>query len=190
MNRILIMGPPGSGKGTQAVVIAARHEIPAISTGEIFRENVRAGTALGQTARGYIEAGEYVPDSVTNAMVRERLSQPDCRHGFLLDGYPRTLAQIATLDDILSRQRVRLDAVVSLDVAGDELVERLLRRADLEQRQDDTEDVIRRRLKIYADETAPLLAEYDARGIVRAVDGSGSVDVVTARIFEALATTV
>jgi adenylate kinase len=186
MKRILIMGPPGSGKGTQAALVAAHHGIPAISTGEIFRENVRAGTALGQTARSYIEAGEYVPDSVTNAMVRDRLAQPDCSHGFLLDGYPRTITQIATLDDILKKQQVRLDAIVTLDVAGDELVERLLRRADLEQRQDDSEDVIRRRLKIYADETAPLLAEYEARGILRVVDGTGSVEVITARIFAAL----
>lgn len=185
MNRILIMGPPGSGKGTQATRVAEHYGIPAISTGDIFRANVKAGTPLGLTARGYVEAGEYVPDSVTNAMVRGRLRGDDCRNGFLLDGYPRTLAQVAALDRTLGTPS-RLDAVVALDVDGEELVERLLRRAAVEQRTDDTEDVIRRRQKIYADETAPLLAEYESRGILCLVDGTGSVDEVTARVFEAL----
>jgi adenylate kinase len=185
LNRILIMGPPGAGKGTQATKIADHYAIPAISTGDIFRANVKANTPLGQTARGYLEAGEYVPDSVTNAMVRERLGRADCRSGFLLDGYPRTLAQVATLDRILGMLS-RLDAVVALDVDGEELIERLVRRAAVEQLADDTEDVIRRRQKVYADETAPLLAEYECRGILRLVDGSGSVDEVSARVFEAL----
>jgi adenylate kinase len=185
MNRILIMGPPGSGKGTQATRIADHYGIPSISTGDIFRANVKADTPLGQTARSYLEAGEYVPDSVTNAMVRDRLGSAACRNGFLLDGYPRTLAQVATLDRILGLPS-RLDAVVALDVDGEELVERLVRRAAVQNRADDTEDVIRRRQKIYAEETAPLLAEYEGRGILHLVDGTGTVDEVAARIFEAL----
>jgi adenylate kinase len=189
LNRILLMGPPGSGKGTQATRIAGHYSIPAISTGDIFRANVSQGTPLGETARGYIEAGEYVPDSVTNEMVRTRLDEPDCRRGFLLDGYPRTLAQVATLDAILARSVRRLKAVVALDVDIDELVGRLVRRAGTEGRVDDCEDVIRRRQKLYADETAPLLAEYGRRGLLVRVDGSGTVDEVTERIFEALGVT-
>jgi adenylate kinase len=185
VKRILIMGPPGAGKGTQAANIAEHYAIPAISTGDIFRANVGADTPLGQTARGYLEAGEYVPDSVTNAMVRERLSRPDCRKGFLLDGYPRTLGQVAALDQIL-KVVGPVDAVVALRVDSEKLIERLVRRALVEQRTDDTEDVIRRRQKVYAEETAPLLAEYERRGLLRLVDGTGTVDAVTARIFEAL----
>jgi len=189
MNRILMMGPPGSGKGTQATTIAGHYGIPAISTGDIFRANVREGTPLGQTARGYMEAGEYVPDSVTNAMVRDRLGHADCRRGFLLDGYPRTLAQITTLDQILAAAGA-LDAVVVLEVDDDELIERLVRRAAVEGRADDTEDVIRRRLKVYSDETAPLIAAYEPRGIVHRVDGTGSVHEVAARISEVLGISV
>ena len=186
MNRILIMGPPGAGKGTQAVTIAGHHGIPAISTGDIFRTNVAEKTSLGETARRYLDAGEYVPDEVTNAMVRERLSRRDCWRGFLLDGYPRTLAQVAALDEILATTGVSLDAVVALDVDTEVLVERLVRRAAVELRTDDTEDVIRRRQKLYLEATAPLLAEYDARGLLLTVDGTGSVHKVTARLFEAL----
>jgi adenylate kinase len=186
LKRILIMGPPGSGKGTQADTIADRYGIPAISTGHIFRANVEAGTALGQTARGYIEAGEYVPDSVTNAMVRDRLSQPDCAHGFLLDGYPRTLAQVETLDRILAQRGHRLDVVVALEVDVEDLIDRLVRRAAVEGRSDDTEDVIRRRQKLYSDETAPLLTAYEERGLLRRVDGAGTIEEVAAMIFAAL----
>jgi adenylate kinase len=186
LKRILIMGPPGSGKGTQADTIAARYGIPAISTGDIFRAHVDAGTPLGQTARSYLEAGEYVPDSVTNAMVRDRLGQPDCARGFLLDGYPRTLAQVETLDRILAHGGRRLDAVVALEVDGEALIERLVRRAAVEGRSDDTEDVIRRRQKLYNDETVPLLTAYEQRGLVRRVDGTGTVEEVAAQISTAL----
>ena len=186
MNRILLMGPPGAGKGTQARLVADHYGVPAISTGDIFRANVDAGTPLGQTARGYLEAGEYVPDSVTNAMVRDRLGAPDCARGFLLDGYPRTLAQVEKLDRILEGSGRRLDAVVALEVDGDELIDRLVRRAGAEGRSDDTEDVIRRRQKLYADETAPLLTAYDQRGVLRRVDGAGTVETVAARIAAAL----
>jgi adenylate kinase len=186
LNRILLMGAPGSGKGTQATRIAEHYGVPAISTGDIFRANVEGGTPLGETARGYIEAGEYVPDSVTNAMVRGRLGNADCRRGFLLDGYPRTLAQVATLDAILADSGRALEAVVALEVADEELVDRLVRRAATEGRVDDCEDVIRRRQKLYADETAPLLAEYERRDLLVRVDGSGAVDEVADRVFAAL----
>jgi adenylate kinase len=186
LNRILIMGPPGAGKGTQAVEIAAHFDIPAISTGEIFRSNVDQRTGLGQAARRYMDAGEYVPDEVTNAMVRERLGRRDCLAGFLLDGYPRTLAQVHALDEMLAVSEVRLDAVVALEVVAEELVSRLLRRAEIENREDDTEAVIRRRQQVYAEETAPLLAEYADRGLLVTVDGTGSVHDVAARAFEAL----
>jgi adenylate kinase len=186
VTRILIMGPPGVGKGTQALTIAGHFGIPAISTGEIFREQVRRGTALGESARAYIEAGDYVPDDLTDAMLCDRLAEPDCWRGFLLDGYPRTLAQVATLDRLLGETGVSIDAVVELVVDPEELVERLVRRAGIELRPDDAESVIRRRQEVYAEETAPLLAEYESRGLLVRVDGSGSVNRVAARIFEAL----
>jgi len=186
LNRILIMGPPGAGKGTQAMTIAGHYGIPAISTGDIFRANVTERTELGEVARRYMEAGEYVPDDVTNEMVRERLSRDDCWRGFLLDGYPRTLDQVAWLDKILAEADVAIDAVLALTVDHEELVRRLVQRAELEQRADDTEDVIRRRQQVYAEETAPLLTEYDARGLLVTVDGTGSVHKVAARVFEAL----
>jgi adenylate kinase len=186
LNRILIMGPPGAGKGTQAQTIAAHYGIPAISTGDIFRANVEARTPLGEEARRYMDAGEYVPDEVTNAMVRDRLSRPDCWRGFLLDGYPRTLAQVTALDEILAESGVAIDAVVSYEVNPDELVRRLVRRGEVEQRSDDSEAVIRRRQDVYTQETAPLLSEYAGRGLLLKVDGNGSVNKVTALTFEAL----
>lgn len=186
MNRILIMGPPGAGKGTQALNVAAHYGIPAISTGDLFRAHVAGGTPLGRTARRYLDAGEYVPDDVTNEMVRERLSERDCWRGFLLDGYPRTLDQVAMLDKILAESNSAIDAVLELAVDPEELVRRLVQRAQVQQRSDDTEAVIRRRQQVYAEETAPLLAEYAARGLLVRVDGTGSVHKVAARIFEAL----
>jgi adenylate kinase len=186
LTHILIMGAPGSGKGTQAATVSAACAVPAISTGDIFRTNIRDNTALGEPARAYVTAGEYVPDSVTNAMVRERLRHDDCRDGFVLDGYPRTLAQVGALDRMLADTRRRLDTVIVIEVDGDELAERLLRRAEIEHREDDTEDVVRRRLKLYSDETAPLLDEYQRRHIVQRVDGTGTIEDVTARILAAL----
>ena len=186
MNRILIMGPPGAGKGTQAMNVAGHFGIPAISTGDIFRANVAEGTPLGQVARRYLDAGEYVPDDVTNEMLRERLAHGDCWRGFLLDGYPRTLDQVAMLDKILAESDVAIDAVLELAVDREELVRRLVERARVERRSDDVEAVIRRRQQVYAEETAPLLAEYAARGLLVTVDGTGSVHKVAARIFEGL----
>ena len=184
--RLVLMGPPGAGKGTQAKFIADHFKIPAISTGDIFRANVSQGTPLGQEAKRYMDAGEYVPDEVTNKMVRNRIDEPDAVPGFLLDGYPRTLAQVEELDGMIKFTGHALDAVVCLTADDDVLVSRLLQRAQLEGRADDTEDVIRRRQEVYADQTAPLIDVYRDRGILVEVDGLGEVDEVTQRIFEAL----
>lgn len=184
--RLLIMGPPGAGKGTQAAFIAEHFSIPAISTGDIFRANVSQGTPLGVEAKKYMDAGEYVPDEVTNRMVRDRIDEPDAERGFLLDGYPRTVAQVEELDGMIAFTGHRLDAVVVLTVDQDEIVQRLLQRAETEGRADDTEDVIRRRQEVYAEQTAPLIDVYRERGILVEVDGLGEVDEVTQRVFAAL----
>lgn len=181
-----MMGPPGSGKGTQAAVVADRFGIPAISTGDIFRANVKEGTPLGREAERYMKAGDYVPDEVTNLMVRNRLNQPDASDGFLLDGYPRTLAQVDYLDSILADQEVKLDRVIELYVDVEEVVGRLLARAAAEGRDDDDEGVIRRRQQLYASETAPLTKVYEDRTLLERVNGQGSVDEVAARIAAAL----
>ena len=180
------MGPPGAGKGTQAKVISTHFGIPAISTGDIFRANVAGRTPLGLEAQRYMDAGEYVPDEVTNAMVRARLAQPDAEPGFLLDGYPRTTAQVDELDGMLKELGVSLDAAVSLTVVEDELVHRLLQRAQVEGRADDTEEVIRRRQEVYREQTEPLIALYRERGRLVEVDGMGEVDAVSGRILAAL----
>ena len=184
--RLIMMGPPGAGKGTQAEVVAARLGVPAISTGDIFRANVSEETPLGVEAKRYMDAGEYVPDEVTNAMVRDRIAEADAREGFLLDGYPRTVAQVRELDGMLDEQEHRLDAVVVLTVDKDEIVQRLLKRAETEGRADDTEEVIRHRQDVYDEQTAPLIDVYAGRGLLARVDGMGEVGDVTARIFAAL----
>jgi adenylate kinase len=184
--RLIIMGPPGAGKGTQAKFIAEHFKIPAISTGDIFRANVTQGTELGLEAKRYMDAGEYVPDEVTNLMVRDRIDEEDANPGFLLDGYPRTLAQVEELDGMIKHTGHALDAVVVLTVDPDEIVQRLLQRAQVEGRADDTEDVIRRRQELYTEQTEPLIDVYRNRGILIEVDGMGEVDDVTSRIFDAL----
>jgi len=184
--RLILMGPPGAGKGTQAKMVAARLSVPAISTGDIFRANVSGNTPLGAEAKRYMDAGDYVPDEVTNAMVRARLAEPDADSGFLLDGYPRTVSQVEELDSMLAEAGRSLDVVLVLTVDRDELIARLLNRARTEGRADDTEDVIRRRQEVYAEQTAPLLEVYAGRGLVVEVDGMGEVDEVTTRVFSAL----
>jgi len=185
--RLLIVGPPGSGKGTQAAFLAERFDIPAISTGDIFRANIKEGTALGKQVQAIVSEGGYVPDSLTNEIVRDRLHQPDAVEGFLLDGYPRTTDQVVALDALLAENDASLNAVVQLQADTEEVVARLLKRAAEQGRTDDTEEVIRHRLDLYAHETAPLIEVFTARGLVVAVDGLGEVDEVTARIDAALA---
>ena len=180
------MGPPGAGKGTQARFIAEVFGIPAISTGDIFRANVFGGTELGREAKRYMDAGEYVPDEVTNDMVRSRLSQDDAAPGFLLDGYPRTLSQVNELDAMVGSLGHFITAVVCLTVDEDEIVARLLQRAQLEGRTDDTEIVIRRRQEIYVEQTEPLIDVYRSRGLIRQIDGLGEVADVSHRILAIL----
>lgn len=187
--RLIIMGPPGAGKGTQATFIAEKYGIPAISTGDIFRANVSAGTPLGVEAKRYMDAGEYVPDEVTNSMVRNRIAEEDCASGFLLDGYPRTVAQVAELDGMLAGAGLGLDAAVVLTVDPEAIVQRLLHRASIENRADDTEEVIRRRQEIYGEQTAPLIDVYRERGLLVEVDGMGEVDEVTERVLGAISGT-
>jgi adenylate kinase len=185
--RLLIIGPPGAGKGTQAAKLAEIYGIPAISTGDIFRANIKDGTELGKKVQAVVESGSYVPDSLTNELVRDRLSQPDVAAGFLLDGYPRTPEQVDELDRILGARGARLDAVIQLVANVDEVVERLRKRALTEGRADDTEEVLRHRQEVYAEQTAPLIDVYGERGLVVAVDALGEVDDVTERIVSALA---
>ncbi|MFQ6485871.1 adenylate kinase [Brachybacterium epidermidis] len=184
--RLLIVGPPGAGKGTQAARIAEALDIPAISTGDIFRANVSGQTELGVLAKSYMDKGEYVPDSVTNDMVRSRLAEDDAHGGFLLDGYPRTLPQVDALDAVLTDLGASLDAVLLLEVDNDAVVERLVARGAEQGRSDDTEETIRRRLEVYAEQTAPLIDVYEQRGLVRRVDGMASIDEVTASLLDVL----
>ncbi|WP_460702966.1 adenylate kinase [Myceligenerans halotolerans] len=181
------MGPQGVGKGTQAARLAETFGIVTISTGDIFRANIKGDTELGRTAKAYSEKGDLVPDEITNAMVRDRLSRPDVTDGFLLDGYPRNAAQVAELDHILSDLGWELDGVIELTADRDELMARLAKRAEEEGRTDDTPDAIRKRLEIYDAETAPLTAAYAERGLLAKVDGVGEIADVTDRIVTSLA---
>ena len=185
--RIVILGPPGVGKGTQAKRIAAKFDIPPISTGDIFRANVENRTELGLLVDEIMKSGKYVPDEVTNDLVRNRLLEADCDGGFLLDGYPRTSAQVDELDTMLSgHDHHRLDVVLELTAPVEVLVDRLLKRAHTEGREDDSEDVIRHRLDVYNEQTAPLVHVYSDRGLLLTVDGTGDVDDVTERLLTVL----
>lgn len=186
MTRMLLMGPPGSGKGTQATRIADKIGIVAISTGDIFRHNVKNMTELGQEAKRYMDAGDFVPDEVTNRMVADRIAQPDAAGGFLLDGYPRTAGQVEALDAMLREAGQALSAVVELEVEDAELVQRLLKRAEIEGRADDTEEVIQHRLDLYHRETESVIESYADHGIVARVDGTGQIDDVTERVLQAV----
>lgn len=178
------MGAPGAGKGTQATALAERYGVPAISTGDIFRANIKQQTPLGVKVKAIIDAGEYVPDDVTEEIVADRLRQPDCEPGFLLDGFPRTMHQVHFLDQYLSAQDTKLDAVVSLEVDPEVLVARLLDRAAIEGRADDNEETIRRRMEVYAGQTAPLLFHYESKGLLVDIEGTGTVDEVRQRMFD------
>lgn len=184
--RLLIMGPPGAGKGTQAKSIADHYEIPTISTGDILRANVAAGTPLGLEAQRIMADGGYVGDDIMNGIVADRLAEDDAAKGFLLDGYPRTLPQVEAVDEILEREGTTLDAVLSLKVDVEELVGRLRRRSQSEGRDDDSEQAIRTRQQKYLDATSPLLDVYRDRGLLVEVDGMGPVEEITKRIFDAL----
>jgi len=184
--RLLIVGPQGSGKGTQGVRIGEALSIPVISTGDVFRANVKDGTPLGQQVKAIIEAGDLVPDSLTSEIVRDRLAQDDADNGFLLDGYPRNLGQVGDLDAFLEGRGESLDAVIELSVPRDESIARLTQRAIDQGRTDDTEEVIANRLAIYERETAPILDVYRERGIVDTIDGVGSLDEIADRIAAAL----
>ncbi len=187
--RLVLLGPPGAGKGTQAVRISEHLAVPAISTGDIFRANIKGGTELGRKAQEYSDRGELVPDEITNAMVRDRLAQDDVRGGFLLDGYPRNVAQVAELEAILVELGTPLDVALEITADPEVVTERLLGRAAIEGRVDDTEDVIRRRLDVYAEQTAPVSSQYADRGLLVQVDGIGAVEDVTDRILAAIGAT-
>jgi adenylate kinase len=211
--RAVLVGPPGAGKGTQATVIAQRFEVPAISTGDIFRANVGEGTALGREAQGFMDSGNLVPDELTIAMVRDRLSRPDAKAGFLLDGFPRNVAQARVLDSMLTELDTSLDVVLELAVDGEEVVRRLSGRrtcagcgrlwhvdfhptavagvcdvcgGELTQREDDQPETIRHRLTVYAEQTEPIIAYYADRGLLERIDAVGPLEEVTARAVGAL----
>ena len=187
MTRLLIVGPPGAGKGTQAKRIASEYGIPDVSTGDIFRQNIKDRTELGQQVQALVDAGNYVPDELTNRLVTARLQEEDAQAGFLLDGYPRTLAQVAYLEELLQGWGQELDAVIQLVADQDEVVARLTRRAAEQGRADDGEEEIRHRQEVYVRETSPLIDVYRERGLLLEVDGLGEVDEVAERIRAALA---
>jgi adenylate kinase len=185
--RLLIVGPQGSGKGTQGIRVAEALGIPVVSTGDIFRANIKEGTELGQKVTAILDAGDLVPDELTSEIVRDRLSQDDAQGGFLLDGYPRNTAQVHHLDSFQGENDAALDAVILLDVPRDESIARLSLRAVEQGRSDDTDEAIAHRLDIYEHETAPIVSLYEERGIVDRIDGVGSLDEITGRIAAALA---
>lgn len=187
MSRFLLIGPPGAGKGTQAVLLSQMLSIPAISTGDIFRSNVKNETELGKLAKAFMDAGDNVPDSLTNELVRSRLVEDDSVAGFLLDGYPRTVDQVRELDEFLSSRDEALDLVIELVADPEIVIARLSKRATEQGRTDDNEEVVRHRLEVYAEQTEPLIDIYSARGVLVKVDAIGTVEEVTARIADALA---
>jgi adenylate kinase len=187
VTRFLIVGPPGVGKGTQAARISEAFAIPTISTGDIFRSNIAEGTELGKQVKAIVDAGDYVPDTLTNALVEDRLRSADAENGFLLDGYPRTPDQVQHLDALLAADGQALDAVIRLLADREEIVRRLRKRALEQGRADDSEEAIRHRQEVYQRETEPVVAMYRDRGVLVEVNGLGGIDEVTERIFARLA---
>ena len=185
--RLLLLGPPGAGKGTQAQLLVDRLGVPQISTGDMLRAAVAAGSEVGKRARAFMDAGKLVPDEVVISVAEQRLGQPDAKRGFILDGFPRTAAQADALDRLLPRLGVSLERCLSMQVDENELVKRLKRRAEIEGRPDDNEQTIRTRMQVYKESTAPLIAYYRARGVLYEVNGEGSVGDVSKRIEQALA---
>lgn len=185
--RLLLLGPPGAGKGTQAQLLVERYGIPQISTGEMLRAAVAAETEVGVRAKAMMERGDLVPDEVVIGVAEERLAQDDAQRGFILDGFPRTGAQAEALDALLARLGTPLERCVAITLAEEEIVTRLLKRAEIEGRSDDNAEAIRHRIGVYLEQTEPLIAHYEAQGIVRPVNGAGPVDEVAKRIEEALA---
>ena len=205
--RLVLVGPPGAGKGTQAVFLSEHYSIPHISTGDIFRANLKAGTPLGQEAKSFMDRGELVPDSVTNAMVKDRLTHDDVANGFLLDGFPRNVVQAEVLRAILAEQKRPLDAVLELNIADSEIIERLSSRltcrgcgapapataqacaacgGELYQREDDKAEVIARRLEVYNEQTAPIISFYRSEGLLITISATGAVAEITERATTAL----
>ncbi|WP_257477115.1 adenylate kinase [Acidipropionibacterium jensenii] len=184
--RLLIIGAPGAGKGTQASSIAEHYGVPAISTGDIFRANIKGGTELGKKVKAIMDAGDLVPDEVTDEIVVDRLDQDDAINGFLLDGYPRNLHQVEALDSYLTANGQQLDAVISLEVDPELLIGRLLKRAEIEGRSDDNEETIGNRMAVYTSQTAPLIDHYAQAGLLVPVDGVGGIAEVRTRIIDAL----
>lgn len=184
--RLILFGPPGAGKGTQAEAISETFSLPHIATGDIFRENVKNGTDLGRQAKEYMDQGELVPDDVVIAMVEERISRDDAAAGFLLDGFPRTVSQAEALDKALSASGTSVDAVLRLLVDDEELTARMLKRAEEQGRSDDTREVVETRLRVYRDETEPLVDRYRQQGVLHEIDGTGSIDAVRERVLDTI----
>ena len=184
--RLVLVGPPGAGKGTQAQFLSKHYSIPHISTGDIFRANLKAGTPLGVEAQKFMDAGELVPDSVTNEMVKDRLTHADTANGFLLDGFPRNVAQAQVLSSILIEKKTPLDAVLELQIDDSEIVARLNNRRSVESRADDAEEVIVHRLNVYHEQTAPIVDYYRTEGSLITISATGAVDEITTRAITAL----
>jgi len=187
--RLILLGPPGAGKGTQAKILVEAFGIPQLSTGDILRSAIAAKTPLGLEAKAIVDRGDLVSDAIVNGIVSERLDAEDCRPGFILDGFPRTIAQAEALGEMLIDKGVKLDAVIEIKADADELVRRVVQRAKESggARADDNEEVLRKRLGVYAEQTAPLVAYYTEEGLLKAVDGMEPVDQVTAAIKAAIA---
>ena len=184
--RIVLLGPPGAGKGTQAKVLIVAYGIPQLSTGDILRSAIAAQTPMGLAAKEVMDRGDLVSDDIVNGIVSERLDQDDCRPGFILDGFPRTIAQAEALDEMLAEKDMALDSVVELTADADELVKRIVMRAKESGRQDDNEAVVRKRLDVYREQTAPLVDYYRGRGLLKSVDGMAPVAEVTGAIRKAV----